>query len=174
MSFCAIRHVLTIRWNNLGRAFRMVKVIFLQNILIFYLWTFLMVTVTVTVRKSASYLKINRFRHTKRKVPLDRSKILTREPFFVLYEKCPDITSRQFQSFWMFQQFVFLCSYDLIFENQFCFNACKINTIIDLNQIKAHFLRKFLRKRLRPLRIFTTFFLSKFSFYAGLKSGKSE
>ena len=45
-------------------------------------------------------------------------------------------------SFWMFQQFVFLCSYDLIFENQFCFYGCKINIFIDINQIKTSFLRK--------------------------------
>lgn len=50
---------------------------------------------------------------------------------------------------------VFLCSYDLNFENQFCFYGCKSNIFLDLNQINLDFLRKKIRKRLRDLRKLT-------------------
>ena len=49
---------------------------------------------------------------------------------YIIKQKAP--TSRRgFWSFWMFQQFVFLCSYDLfVFENQFLFLGAKLRQIL--------------------------------------------
>ena len=64
--------------------------------------------------------------------------------------KSPDITSGLL-SFWMFQQFVFLCSYDLYLWKSVFLSGCKINNKIDSNQKKSSFLRKKERKRLQVL-----------------------
>ena len=75
---------------------------------------------------------------------------------YPIYGKCPDISSGQFLRFWMFQQFVFLCSYDLVLKISFLF-VCKIKQIIDINQISPCFLRKNARKRFRLLMLFFRF-----------------
>ena len=41
-------------------------------------------------------------------------------------KKAPTSRRDYFKVFKMFQQFCTLCSYDLIFENQFCFTCAKL------------------------------------------------
>ena len=45
-------------------------------------------------------------------------------------QKSPDIASGQFLVFECFSSFVFLCSYDLNFENQFNFPSAKLRLIL--------------------------------------------
>ena len=60
--------------------------------------------------------------------------------------KSPDITSRLL-SFWMFQQFVFLCSYDLYLWKSVFFSGCKSTQKTEMNQNSTHLFAEKRRKR---------------------------